>query len=318
MDTTRIKRKTSPGSYMIGSMEILRRRLTSMGEGGLTVQCGYDVDNHEGTNPAWPRVLALKTHIEELGLQAIPVASGSSDSYHVFIPTLSKPGKTVSESLKDVLNEVKRKHPDMDWRSIEIFPKQTTKHRTYGNALKLPGAVNQRTGVRSYLVGVDENLEPVPIDAVFITRVAELQDPVEEVEKVGERLYLRYAELRIPIPRGPMRQCLVDALTKQLDEGDGNEMLVAIADEALSSRMARDEVINLFTGQDYFVEATTARYVDFIIGRCCHRWKCEKIQDKCGRFVDCERCPRNSVKVTVALAAATDVFAEPVVQTWFI
>ena len=138
----------------------------------------------------------------------------------------------------------------------------------------------------------------------------------EEAEEVCGRTYIPATFPRLQ--RGDMLPYLVAALNDQLNKSDGNETRLAIACEALSCGKSRAEVINLFTGQADFVEATTARYVDFIIVRGCHRWKCEKIQDKCGRFVDCERCPRNSVTVTVALAAATDVFAEPVVQTWFI
>ncbi|MCJ7444435.1 MAG: hypothetical protein MUO26_07895 [Methanotrichaceae archaeon] len=68
-----------------------------------------------------------------------------------------------------------------------------------------------------------------------------------------------------------MLPCLVAALNDQLNKSDGNETRLAIACEALSCGKSRAEVINLFTGQDDFIEATTARYVDFIIVRGCHR-----------------------------------------------
>ena len=271
-----------------------------IGEDGLTVQCAFDIDNHTGYKPARPRVLAVKSHIEGLGAQAVVVASGSPDSYHVHIPILRTPVGTSHEFLKTMLYELKQEYKDLEWHDTETFPKQSNKDRVYGNALKLPLAVNNKTGQRSRIL--DDDLEPV--DVLFITKVIELQEPEKEAEKVGKRMFLP-AKLSRPVSsnytRGSMRPCIVTALTKQLEGGEGNDMRVVVVCEALASGKSRDEIVKMFKGQTDFDEATTAMYVDYITGRGYHPWKCETIQDRCASFVDCSQCPRNTVAVKTAV-----------------
>ncbi len=278
-----------------------------IGEDGLTVQCAFDIDNHTGYKPARPRVLAVKSHIEGLGAQAVVVASGSQDSYHVHIPILRTPIGTSHEFLKTVLYELKQGHKDLEWHDTETFPKQSNKDRVFGNALKLPLAINNKTGERAKILGDD--LEPV--DVVFITKVIELREPEKEAEKVGKRMYLP-AKLSShgssTYTRGSMRPCIVSALTKQLEGSEGNDMRVVVVCEALASGKGRDEIIGMFKGQTDFDEAITAKYIDYIKSRDYHPWKCETIQDRCSSFVDCSQCPHNPV--TVEAMVSTESSAE--------
>jgi hypothetical protein len=192
---------------------------------------------------------------------------------------------------------------ELDFKhGIEAFPKQNNKHHPFGNALKLPLAINNKTGKRAETLGDD--LEPV--DVIFITKVIELREPVKEAEKVGERLYLP-AKLvprkkRHMISRGLMRPCIAAALTKQLDSGEGHDMRVAVVCEALASGKSRDEIIGLFVGQDDYDETITADHVDYAKNQGYHPWKCETLQARCASLVDCSQCPHN--------AEPTEVLAE--------
>lgn len=267
-----------------------------IGEDGLTVQCAFDIDNHTGYKPARPRVLAAKAHIEGLGGQPIVVASGSSDAYHVHIPILRTPVGTSHEFMRTMLYELKQGYGDLKWHDTETFPKQSNKDRKFGNALKLPLAINNKTGRRSQILGDD--LEPV--DVVFITKVVELQEPEKEAEKVGKRMFL-LAKLSRPALSshngGSMRPCIVAALTNQLNGGEGHDMRIAAVCEALASGKSRDEIIEMFKSQADFDEAITSNNVDYITSRGYHPWKCETIQDRCASLVDCSQCPMNLVTV---------------------
>ena len=219
------------------------------------------------------------------------MASGSPDSYHVYIPILPTPIEIVHEFLKTVLAELKKTYPNLNWSGTEVFPKQSNKDRTLGNALKLPLAINNKTGKRADLLGAD--LEPV--DVIFITTVAELRDPIEEAVKVGERLYIPTKILSRPAVSykriSSMRPCITAALTKQLNGGEGNDMRIAVVCEAHASGKSRDEIVEMFKGQADYDEATTAKNVDYIMSRGYHPWRCSTIHDRCSSFVDCERCP---------------------------
>ena len=140
---------------------------------------------------------------------------------------------------------------------------------------------------------------------MFITKVAELQEPEKEAEKVGKRMFLP-AKLSRPALSshngGSMRPCIVAALTKQLEGSEGNDMRVVVVCEALASGKSRDEIIEMFRGQADFDEAITAKYVDYLTSRGYHPWKCETIQDRCSSFVDCEQCPHKPVEATVIQA----------------
>lgn len=92
-----------------------------------------------------------------------------------------------------------------------------------------------------------------------------------------------------------MRQCITDALSRQLEGCEGHDMRIAIVCEALAARKSREEIIRLFENQDDFDEVTTARNVDYIISKGYHPWKCETLHERCSSFIDCARCPLRRV-----------------------
>ena len=178
--------------------ELIRRMLRGevtvatygVGEDGLTVQCAFDFDNHKNTNPALPRLSAAVDHIKELGAQPLVIASGSPDSYHVHIPIMRAVVETSHDFTKTLLNELKKSHKGLDFKNdTETFPKQAkiTKRTKFGNALKVPGAVQRKSGKRSQLLDPDTK---EPVDVIFITKVLELRQPEKEAVEVGVRQYL--------------------------------------------------------------------------------------------------------------------------------
>lgn len=258
-----------------------------MGEDGKTVQCAFDIDNHAGTNPALPRVIAAINHIKELGAQPVPVSSGSADSYHVHIPIVRAPIETSHDFIKTVHSELKTANNGLDFKhDTEIFPKQGKKNsdHPYGNALKLPLAVNNKTGQRAKVLA--DSLEPV--DVVFITKVAELRQPEKEAERVGVRQYLPVRPCQTT--RRDMRPCVVAAINQQLNGSSGHDMRVAIVCEALASGKSREETTELFSGQNDFDQEITAKHVDYIVDHGYRPWNCETLQQRCAGLVDCANC----------------------------
>jgi hypothetical protein len=130
-----------------------------------------------------------------------------------------------------------------------------------------------------------------------------LWEPEEEAVKVGARQYL---PARLPVRRkcaikpeeglGTMRHCILEALNKSLEGGEGNDMLVAVVCEALAAGKKREEIIHLFEGQADFDETISAKYVDYIIAKDYSPWKCETLHDRCSTLVDCENCPIRNIE----------------------
>lgn len=267
-------------------------------EDGFTKQCAFDLDNHNGNNPALPRVDAVIDHIMEIGGQPIVVSSGSADSYHIHIPILPTPVGTSHNFVKTFHNELKLAHEDLNFRNdTEAFPKQKNAETPFGNPLKLPLAVNNKTGIRSQALDPDTK---EPVDVLFITKVLELREPEKEAIKVGTRQYIPPPPARptrkIPSTYttgsiGTMRPCILEALNMQLVGGEGHDMRIAIVGEALAAGKNRDEIIHLFKNQEDFDETTTAYHVDYLINNNYHPWKCDKLRDKCSTLIDCTQCP---------------------------
>jgi hypothetical protein len=194
---------------------------------------------------------------------------------------------TSHDFMKTLHNELKQSHKDLDFKNdTETFPKQAkiTSRKKFGNALKVPGAVQRKSGKRSQLLDPDTKQ---PIDVIFITKVLELRLPEEEAVKVGVRQYLsaksrpaRASKIGTSATSQPakiseMRPCILAAINKRLEGSEGNDMRVAIVCEALAAGKARDEIIALFKRQNDFDPTITAYYVDYIIERGYMHWKCE-------------------------------------------
>lgn len=261
----------------------------SLDEDGNTSECTFDVDCHnESDEPAEPKVVALVKVIEEAGCQAIVVASGSPHSFHVKVPIL----RTTAAVSRDFAKSIARKAGV----KCEIFPKQSGKTR-YGNALKMPCAVNRKTGVRSQLL--DSNtLEPV--DAVAITRIAELRDVKAEIEEVGGRKYLSSSYRPKPNNKKGMRQCLVDAQCKDLVGAEGHTTRVAIAAEAIAEGYSEESIVDMFRNQKDFSEAYTLRQVRGLKEGGYNPFRCSTLQERCGNFIDCHRCgAKKEIKVEI-------------------
>lgn len=272
-------------------------------ENGSTVQCAFDIDNHNGNNPALPRVNAVVEHIKEMDGQPIVVASGSADSYHIHIPILRTPIETSHNFIKTLHHELKQDNNDLDFKNdTEAFPKQKNMKKAFGNPLKLPLAVNNKIGNRSQILDQDTK---EPVDVLLITKVLELREPEKEAVKVGTRQYIPIAPSTPPSKKlpatfptgcvGTMRSCILEALNKQLVGGEGHDMRIAIVGEALAAGKNREEIIHLFEGQEDFDETTTAKNVDYLIEKNYRPWKCETLRDKCSTFIDCTHCPHYHV-----------------------
>ena len=262
-------------------------------ERGNTVQCAFDIDNHKGTNPALPRVNAVIEHIKARGAQPLLIASGSADSYHIHIPIVEAELEASHEFTKTMHNELKQAHKDLDLKhDTETFPKQKkARGEKVGNALKLPLAINLKSGNRAQILDADTK---EPVDVVFITKVSELRLPEKEAVSVCNRQYIPASSRPVvhSARSGIMRPCILAALNEQLDSSEGNDMRVAVVCEALASGKSREETIGLFKRQGDFDEAKTAKHVDYAIAESYRPWRCDTLQEKCPSFVNCNLCLR--------------------------
>lgn len=287
----------------------------SIGDDGQTVQCAFDIDNHNGDTPSLPRVAATIEHLRQLGIEPILEASGSADSYHIHIPIMKTPIATSHNFVDAFRNEMMHDYRDLNFKGMETFPKQKkspnqkNKGKKLGNALRLPLSINWKTGNRSQLL--DPSTKE-PVDVILITKVLELREPEEEAIKINERQYLpavlpsrRKRNLGSGERAGTMRPCIFAALEKQLVGGEGHDMHIAIVREAYAAGMSRDEIIHLFEGQDNFNERITGNHVDALLQDIYPPWKCETLQDKCSSLVDCENCPLRRIASENMIESAT-------------
>jgi hypothetical protein len=262
--------------------------------------CAADFDDHNNT-PQTNNVIHFTTYLRSMGIPYFALLSGSNLGYHVWI--LLEPCKTITayKFIRQLIHDADIENPG----KIDLFPKQMAANNSnnakgYGNHLKLPNAYNWKAGRRSMLVD-PITLEPVPyITIPGVLRLHEINEVPVKTRK--ERKTISKSFDQIPAKYEPdgrisgnMRPCLLKALEQELTGGAGHMTRVAICHEALNAGMDRETVIDLFSGQADFSYEKTAVQVDYAIAQKYKKWRCDKIHDKCGQFIDCENCLYNNI-----------------------
>ena len=92
-----------------------------------------------------------------------------------------------------------------------------------------------------------------------------------------------------------MRSCIRGVIDSavQLKGGEGHQMRVAIAAEALRCGLNQEQAIDLFRNQRDFEAQTTRGHIQYIWNNNYKKYSCDKLQEQCGSFVKgyCEKCP---------------------------
>jgi hypothetical protein len=207
-------------------------------------------------------------------------ASGSSESYHIWI--FLAPTRTINAF--DFIRQINAEAGV----ECEAWPKQKSLAKgKYGNLVKLPICVNQRSGARSVFLdpGSFEILAK-PIPHPGLVQLYEVpRNTVMGMPKVGKA------------PRdigGSLAYCMTRALEEKvpLIGADGHNMRFAIAVKARHIGMTVEEAAELFQDQaNYNYEISLSKAEE--AWSYDNPWSCETLQDKCGQIVKkyCSTCP---------------------------
>jgi hypothetical protein len=278
--------------------EVLRRRVT----GEITIGayqispddqvtwCCDDIDSHQGETDAQERVKKVVAVLREYGIPFLLEASGSPDSYHIWIFLAGTRTYNAYRFIRQVNTEAEVK--------CEAWPKQKTL-KSYGNLVKLPICRNLKTGNRSVFLDPDtfEELEGA-IGHPGIVHLLEIPDSKSQgMPRIKSR---RVTGVATDLG-GSLAPCMLRALEDRvaLVGAEGHNLRMAIAVKARSIGMTPEETATLFQHQpnyDYDLSLTKAEDLtkaeeawnyDY------QPWSCETLQDRCGGIVRkyCKTCP---------------------------
>lgn len=251
----------------------------------------FDFDRHNPTDPdPKSEVQKLLAVLEKYSVPYLLEASGSPDSYHVWIflePTMTRNAYFFSRLLKKVAKV-----------DCEVWPKQQSysgrSGKDFGNLVKLPLAFHNKTGRRSCFLD-PETFEPLEeITFPGLVRLFEQPKPVGGV-KPKPKSKSAHSEATI-IGNADFRPCLKGVLEsgQTLEGSEGHEMRVDIAIEAKCAGMSVDEAVNLFRNLPDFNETVTRGHVKNIYSHSYKRRRCDTILDKSKNIIlpHCQNCCR--------------------------
>lgn len=255
----------------------------------------FDVDSHgegETGEAARDKVRSICDVLEVYGVPFMLEASGSPGSYHIWIFFKRTRTYNAYRFMRQVAREAKVK-------GIEIWPKQKKldKNGKFGNLVKMPICLHNKTGARSAFLDA-ETFEPLEGLILVPGRVVLLEIP----ELSGDKLAMPKArkakaaeESGASCGSGSLDYCMVRALAEgdPLTGGEGHLLRLAIATKAANIGMPPEEAALLFKDQPDFD-------YDLSLKKCREPaeygyspWSCEKLRDSCGELVTrwCGSCP---------------------------
>jgi hypothetical protein len=260
-----------------------------------------DFDDHTGDTPQSSNVIQLSTFMIARKIPHIVIRSGTNDGYHVFIPLVPTKTFTAMKFMKQLVKDA-----GLDKLvGLERYPKQksvATSRDGYGSQIKVPLGYNWKAGKMAVVL---DSLTLQPVECHEVPSALALRD-VPEPEagfKNKPRSTTGSSGAGVNTTYSEMLPCLSGALAEgaQFNEGDGNQMRVAIAADMYRTGKTEEEAINLFAGQGDFDPVKTKKHVHAVYSGKYRRSKCETLRDQCSRFVSkyCERCKYNGNYSTI-------------------
>jgi hypothetical protein len=256
----------------------------NIGPNDEVIWCCLDIDSHKGEVGTEGTARKVISTLRSYGIPFLLEASGSSNSYHIWIFTAKTRTYNAYRFIRQVAAESGIK--------CEVWPKQKKLCKEgYGNPVKFPICINKKTGNRSVFLNPD-TFDPSigPIKLPGMVHLYEVGDPSER-ELTGMR---RMKTMR-PFAGGPkrayseneldycMNRALEDSLT--LDGEAGHNLRVAIVVKAQVIGMNEEETTKLFQHQaDYSHDISYGKVVE-IRGYDYQPWSCDTLRDKCGKLV---------------------------------
>lgn len=252
----------------------------------------FDIDSHKEGDDGTEAREKVRDLADVMGVYGIPYmleASGSPGSYHIWILFKRTDTYNAYRFMRQLAREAKIK-------GIEVWPKQKRlgKDGKYGNLVKLPICLHNKTGNRSAFVDV-ATFEPLEGEILVPGRVVLLKVPDLTTGGGAMPKPRKVSKIAEKPSSATLDHCMINALADKLPlEGDhGHALRVAIAVKAAFIGMSREDAAMLFKDQPDFKYEYSLYKATEIGDRGHSPWSCETLRDKCGEFVtrSCPSCP---------------------------
>jgi hypothetical protein len=257
-----------------------------------------DIDSHNGEQYARQKVARVVAVLRKYGIPFLVEASGSKDSYHVWIFVARTKTYNAFVFIRQVNAEA--------GINCECWPKQKglhDKNGKYGNLLKIPICYHQKSAGWSAFIDPD-TFEPLenPIDhpgLVHLLEIPELSGNALSMSALVKSRREAAGKSGAKVNSNPWSRDLDYCMNRALEdrvplEGpEGHHLRLAIAIKAQKIGMMAEDAARLFKHQrDYSYDFSLAKVqetwrYDY------SPWSCRTLKDKCGSLVKgyCSTCP---------------------------
>ena len=253
--------------------------------------CCDDIDSHNGETDSREKVGRLVETCRTYNVPFLLEASGSVDSYHLWILLSKTRTYNAYRFIRQLNSESKV--------DCECWPKQKSlrdKNGKYGNLIKLPVCFHQKSGGWSAFIDAD-TFEPLegPIPHPGLVHLLEIPDLSESSSEGMPKVSSRHEGKRKPCSSKALDYCMQRALEDKipLEGSEGHYLRLAIAVKAQPIGLTAEATAQLFQSQKDYDH-------DFSLSKVLETWSyayspmsCETLRDKCGKLVKtyCQSCP---------------------------
>lgn len=264
-----------------------------------------ETDNDDGIDAALDAAIEERRAAIDLGFDQNQcwIEFSGRRGYHMWVFFQEKvPAIHAKKVMEEVVADI-----EIEGGHTEVFPKQVALSDTgYGNLVKTPLGVHQKTGNRMLFVddfGDAYDDQGAIIRAISRNRVgvSQLSSIVEDIgedlddleEQVRERRERKESDVQIDGDI-EMRPCMKEAMNGEQGElrGDaGHHMRLALAAEMLNSGMSIEEAQEAFSQFDNYDPQITLEKLREISREGHRPWKCSTIKEKCGEYAEDCPCP---------------------------
>ncbi|OPY55334.1 MAG: hypothetical protein A4E49_00454 [Methanosaeta sp. PtaU1.Bin112] len=255
--------------------------------------CCDDFDSHNGETDTREKVGKVVGVLRNYGIPFLLEASGSMDSYHLWI-FLSRTRTYNAYRFIRQINSEAGVDP-------ECWPKQKklNKNNRFGNLVKLPVCYHNKSESRSAFIDAD-TFEPLegPITPPGQVHLLEIPDLSESSSEGMPKVSIRYETKRKTCSRNVLDYCMQRALDDKvsLQGSEGHHLRLAIAVKAQHIGLSAEETTQLFQSQTDYDDDFSLNKVLETWSYNYSPWSCYTLRDKCGKLINgyCRSCPINN------------------------
>ena len=254
--------------------------------------CCDDFDSHNGETDTREKVGKVVGVLRNYNIPFLLEASGSIDSYHLWI-FLSKTSTYSAYRFIRQINSEAGVDP-------ECWPKQKKlgKNSKFGNLVKLPVCVHNKSKSRSAFIDAD-TFEPLegPISHPGLVHLLEIPDLSESSSEGMPKVSIRYETKKKTCSSNALDYCMQRALEDKisLEGSEGHHLRLAMAVKAQHIGLPAEKAAQLFQSQEDYDHDISLNKVLETWSYAYSTWSCEALRDKCGKLVTsyCSSCPFN-------------------------